>query len=115
MRAPTLVCRRKNLLKARRRGEDGDARHRPEKLRRARRIGRAQARGEWRRTNLKRTTSELKSGVTRVLRRFLRCPMAEFSPGRRRWLTSPAIAVATTLLKQWPLFRFRSHLPAVSG
>src|ERR1700689_5016173 len=98
MQAPTLVCRRKNLLKVRWRDEDEDedARHRPEKLRRVRRIGRARVRGEWRRTSSRRTTNELKPGATRVLQRLLRCPMAEFSPGRRLWLTSPAIAVATT-------------------
>src|SRR5271156_4323546 len=97
MPALTLVCRRKNLRKTLQRGAEDGALHRREKLPKGQKIGRAQLRGVWRRTNSRRTISGSKLGVTGVLPRRLRCPTAEFFPGKRQWLISRETARATTL------------------
>src|SRR6202789_3044423 len=97
MQALTLVCRRTSPLKAPQRGAEGGAPHRLQTVGKGWSIVPTQARGAWLRTNSKRTTSELKLGVARVLPRRLRCPTGEFSPDKPPWLISRAIARATTL------------------
>src|ERR1700733_937880 len=97
MPAQTLVCRRKKLRIPLQRDAEEGARHRREKLRKVRRTGRAQLRGEWPRTNSRRTTRESKRGVMRVLRRRLACRTEEFSPDKRRWLIWRVIDMVTTL------------------